>query len=314
MDNQTPPPNPTPPTENIPVQNPIVAETPSPQVYTAPHLDNPPPPKKPFMFSKVLLPFLIIIILLLGVSGTYLALNFKPLPAGRQANPLTPTPTPVDETTNWKTYKGSDFEIKYLPDISVKTDEEGYIWFNKRGPTQRPQTEFYDALNLKIKTERLNGRSLESIAQAELSRSTSSGLGEIVKTLSKTSFNGKIAYTFTAKGLGIFKYTLVDYGTKYLTVIDFTTDPTNQGFEQTVEQILSTFKFLDNQESGASPSPTCTPRPACLDATPRCLIPETSDMCPKTVACTQDAKMCPDGSYVGREGPTCEFAACPSNP
>jgi len=31
-----------------------------------------------------------------------------------------------------------------------------------------------------------------------------------------------------------------------------------------------------------NPTPTCKPRPACLDATPRCLIPETSDMCPKT--------------------------------
>ncbi len=29
------------------------------------------------------------------------------------------------------------------------------------------------------------------------------------------------------------------------------------------------------------------------------------------VACTTDAKLCPDGSYVGRVGPNCEFAACP---
>ncbi|HXK36001.1 MAG TPA: GerMN domain-containing protein [Candidatus Paceibacterota bacterium] len=29
------------------------------------------------------------------------------------------------------------------------------------------------------------------------------------------------------------------------------------------------------------------------------------------VYCTQDAKLCPDGSYVGRVGPNCEFAACP---
>jgi hypothetical protein len=29
------------------------------------------------------------------------------------------------------------------------------------------------------------------------------------------------------------------------------------------------------------------------------------------VACTTDAKQCPDGSYVGRSGPNCEFAACP---
>ena len=28
-------------------------------------------------------------------------------------------------------------------------------------------------------------------------------------------------------------------------------------------------------------------------------------------ACTLEAKICPDGSTVGREGPNCEFAECP---
>jgi len=31
---------------------------------------------------------------------------------------------------------------------------------------------------------------------------------------------------------------------------------------------------------------------------------------PEPVACTMDAKLCPDGSYVGRTGPNCEFV-CP---
>lgn len=31
------------------------------------------------------------------------------------------------------------------------------------------------------------------------------------------------------------------------------------------------------------------------------------------VACTKEAKVCPDGSTVGREGPNCEFAACPDD-
>ncbi len=30
------------------------------------------------------------------------------------------------------------------------------------------------------------------------------------------------------------------------------------------------------------------------------------------VVCTLDAKLCPDGSYVGRTGPKCEFAPCPT--
>jgi plastocyanin len=30
-------------------------------------------------------------------------------------------------------------------------------------------------------------------------------------------------------------------------------------------------------------------------------------------ACTLEAKLCPDGSYVGRVGPNCEFALCPGS-
>lgn len=47
----------------------------------------------------------------------------------------------------------------------------------------------------------------------------------------------------------------------------------------------------------------------------RYLLPSTPTP-PETepVFCTQEAKQCPDGSYVGRTGPNCEFAACPGSP
>ena len=32
---------------------------------------------------------------------------------------------------------------------------------------------------------------------------------------------------------------------------------------------------------------------------------------PSPAACTMEAKLCPDGSAVGRSGPNCEFAECP---
>lgn len=68
----------------------------------------------------------------------------------------------------------------------------------------------------------------------------------------------------------------------------------------------------------------CTSRPACLDSTPRCLITEPIGGWCSTLGgggtsvdgsamCTQEVKLCPDGSYVGRKSPTCEFAACPGS-
>jgi hypothetical protein len=32
---------------------------------------------------------------------------------------------------------------------------------------------------------------------------------------------------------------------------------------------------------------------------------------PQAQACTEEAKICPDGSAVGRTSPNCEFAPCP---
>ena len=41
---------------------------------------------------------------------------------------------------------------------------------------------------------------------------------------------------------------------------------------------------------------------------PNCEFPEcTSSM----VACTEEARICPDGSAVARQGPSCQFPDCP---
>lgn len=40
---------------------------------------------------------------------------------------------------------------------------------------------------------------------------------------------------------------------------------------------------------------------------------QLSNGAPKTVQCTMEAKLCSDGSAVGRTGPNCEFAKCPGD-
>jgi hypothetical protein len=41
--------------------------------------------------------------------------------------------------------------------------------------------------------------------------------------------------------------------------------------------------------------------------------PTTPAIKPQATACTMEAKICPDGSAVGRTGPNCEFTPCPTN-
>jgi hypothetical protein len=67
--------------------------------------------------------------------------------------------------------------------------------------------------------------------------------------------------------------------------------------------LLAGLFLLIRQESALSvkpeasgPSQTQTPSPG-----------------PEQVACTMEAKLCSDGSYVGRTGPDCEFTPCPGD-
>lgn len=41
-------------------------------------------------------------------------------------------------------------------------------------------------------------------------------------------------------------------------------------------------------------------------------LPVSENITPEPIACTMEAKMCPDGTAVGRVGPDCEFAKCPA--
>lgn len=64
--------------------------------------------------------------------------------------------------------------------------------------------------------------------------------------------------------------------------------------------------FVLGQNTANKQPPLGSPKPTAKAATPTPI--EQTD---KKIFCTQDAMECPDGSYVGRTGPNCEFAKCP---
>ena len=75
-------------------------------------------------------------------------------------------------------------------------------------------------------------------------------------------------------------------------------------------------KMLAAYQSQPSPTPVLTPTPnvtPTVTEIPPATASASASAKPtgQTKACTQEAKLCPDGSYVGRTGPNCEFAPCP---
>lgn len=75
----------------------------------------------------------------------------------------------------------------------------------------------------------------------------------------------------------------------------------NLSAEGTLTEIIEALVRTEQSQNAEESKPSLPPlAPA----------PDTGDV----VACTMDAKICPDGSAVGRQGPRCEFAECPSSP
>lgn len=74
------------------------------------------------------------------------------------------------------------------------------------------------------------------------------------------------------------------------------------------------FNF-DFSKTGIGNIATSTPGASLIDESTKEVdnneVSSTNTIGDGMVACTMDAKMCSDGSYVGRTGPKCEFQKCP---
>ncbi|QQG41796.1 MAG: hypothetical protein HYV90_00585 [Candidatus Woesebacteria bacterium] len=206
----------------------------------------------------------------------------------------------TDPTASWKTYTASDgsFLLKYPIDWSIPNEEK----------LQNVQRINFD--NTLIVTSR-PALTLDQYVAKNL---------PLDKTLPVDYTNGDIHGKKLIYKSGVDQSTIdtvIVFPGKTQNVITFSyTDfPGHITKSEVVDQILSTFKFLE------SPTATCVPLPTCAYNTdpnkPTCKIaekPSTGGVwcqpSPSPKSCTEEAKLCPDGSYVGRTGPNCEFAPC----
>lgn len=267
MDNQNPtqilPANPTPPAGN-PLQNPPIQNEPADNnpVYVAPHVENP-PPKKFSLSPKIIFIILALLILVVIGSSIYLSAGTqsKPTPKPTPSPTLKPTPTP-DPTADWKTFipKTNTYSIKYPSDWKIDTTLSPFSL----------SSVVISTVGLSFQVDENVGQgSLEDIAKDMAKKGTVSDT--IVNGINGKAVDFKLPNLNNNTSNSLKQIQLINKGNEYTLILQ-----NSEGTPGNIlNQILSTFKFTD-----ISPRPTCRPRPACLDATPRCLIPETSDMCP----------------------------------
>lgn len=253
--------------------NPTQVSTPSP---TTPETTTPeavpitPAPKK--KTSKILIGVLVLLFLVAG--GVFAYDYFKP---EMREDENFPTPVPqvstkpvVDEMSGWESHTVSELglELSYPEDaifsansgnlIGIGTDYQGpsLVTISKYGPTQALDSEFFDGYSLTIVKIGLKGESLEQIAQNHIQSSTTEfGQDFVVQPIKPISVGQKQGLTYTVRGLGEYTHILLPNDEGSFIIVTYSVpDPTDQGYQKIVHQILSTFEFVETQGNTIGPS------------------------------------------------------------
>lgn len=266
-----------------------------------------PMPEKPHHFATkkvVIISILFLLLAVLAVIGITYTSNktndSQSIPTPTQtATSTSPTlsPTNSEGTTmlppNWKRYTASEagWQINYPTEVKVNqvpgknafgpTGTGTATTFLYIGPTQTEGTELYDGYSVSVGIAQKPQR--QTLEQFALEETSSDPVSQRL-SFEKITINGLEGYEIIIEGLGTFHQFYLAHPSdenKVLRLSYIAAQPEGQAgsYEDKVQQMVQSLQFS-----------------------------ETS-----SVMCTMDAKICPDGSTVGRVGPNCEFAACPSN-
>lgn len=198
--------------------------------------------------------FLIVVIVVLTIGGILYFSWQKGLIKTLPSQDNSPTPNGVvDETANWKTYvyNRCNLSVKYPPNWILYHEPTGAIF---GAATIHSYHEGYDLngndwLKLQIGCGDLNpGESPEQALERLSSRDSGYGVSEIQNRI-QTLIDGKVTYkqiNLPPVGRSVIEYYIFPAAD---VVVNLGFTPSDTTLTGEIDQILSTFRFLDNNQN-----------------------------------------------------------------
>lgn len=153
--------------------------------------------------------------------------------------------TTAEVPAGWQTHTGTSFSIMHPSDMEINPAGTQGVNLSMWGPTQAPNTEFFDGISMTIFP--LNSGNIESLGNFVQQRMQRPHVNSLESHPTKTTVDGREAWTFRAMGEIDLESTYVYVSGEENTVYEIVysaPDPTGQGFRKTVETMLSTLEII----------------------------------------------------------------------
>jgi hypothetical protein len=162
------------------------------------------------------------------------------------------------EELNWERFESQNigFAISHPFEMDVETVDggpeaiDGAINFSVWGPTQARDTEFFDGISVTIQKESMDdlGASASARNYAGLSHEHDRNMPvtDSITEPEEITINGRAGYTYTVTSIGIYTHIFLDHEEEnmVLHIIYTAPDPTGQGFEEVVDNMLETLTLI----------------------------------------------------------------------
>lgn len=158
---------------------------------------------------------------------------------------LIPSPEPIFEYDGWLDYSTSTYSIKYPSDVEIRTQDGSAIILTMLGSSQTKDTELLDGISLRIQPFELPVTA-KTYAETKIAEIQKMGISEVTSQLKPYKLNNINGWTFSSTGLGVHKYIILGgENSMIMEIINSSVDPNNKGYEDTVEKIISSIKFIN---------------------------------------------------------------------
>ena len=213
--------------------------------------------KLPVWLRIILGFFLILLIFSVGLfAGKLLLCSPCPISMCGQNLPssqiITPTPSPTeasakagDSTAGWKMYSEANlYSFRYPTSVNIENLQETIQVKIPASIMKASGLELREGIFMQFKIIKIPSTNLTSYVNSEIAKSE----GITYKNANAFKINTYNAYSYTAEAFATSRTFYIQHPINQNTVVeifDTSPDSTNPGYKKIVDQILSTFRFLE---------------------------------------------------------------------